>query len=735
MAVYEIETADGAVYEVETRDPSMGASSSWGEPEVAASKPSAFSSVGKFMLNPMGESANFIKDNAENYIGAASRFLPYGDEVLGYANAGIDALGDETFDEALPKRLEQIRGYQKTLDREQPAASALASGMGALAMPVGSLVKGAKTLTGLAGRAAAEGGLYGFGYGFGESEGGLENRLNRGVNEGLKGSVFAPVAALGLRGAGKVAEKLPGTLEKMGVRQEAQAYGASYKNISDAIERMPEITDPDNYELPIATAIESFKKAGGGKSGMAGESLLADLSKQREFYGGQVEGLINEAQKAQNFKIIPKFKYVQSYLSKVGATQKDEARAIAEEMVGKIAKATKSGKLKAFQDEKIALGKSIKDRAWGQDELGNIKTDIAKRLYGDLRRTVEEGVELFTGKDRKVLAGLNRELGYRENLEPLFKQVLKTDEARTPIKSIFNLLSTTGGLGQSLIAATAGGAAGAPLGPLGMGLGAAAGLYSKTPSGQRDAATLLRKGADKLGFLPDMASGIRNFEFPRVFGSMQRDSSLPMEEEIPIEEESYFSPSIEITEPIREEEILPLKKKVEDDMKLTPQPDTDVSPQPNRKYKVDSALKNVLFKHESNNNPKAESQENEYMKAKKTGTAKGLGQLLDDTGKELFGRYKDILPASASPEKYDPFNETQNEILATNYLEELLDKYDGDLELALTAYHSGMGTVDKLLRKTKGSTLSDILPHLGKVGKSYARSIIENYKKQLSVNI
>lgn len=174
---------------------------------------------------------------------------------------------------------------------------------------------------------------------------------------------------------------------------------------------------------------------------------------------------------------------------------------------------------------------------------------------------------------------------------------------------------------------------------------------------------------------------------------------------------------------------------VEDDMKLTPQPDTDVSPQPNRKYKVDSALKNVLFKHESNNNPKAESQENEYMKAKKTGTAKGLGQLLDDTGKELFGRYKDILPASASPEKYDPFNETQNEILATNYLEELLDKYDGDLELALTAYHSGMGTVDKLLRKTKGSTLSDILPHLGKVGKSYARSIIENYKKQLSVNI
>lgn len=172
------------------------------------------------------------------------------------------------------------------------------------------------------------------------------------------------------------------------------------------------------------------------------------------------------------------------------------------------------------------------------------------------------------------------------------------------------------------------------------------------------------------------------------------------------------------------------------DMKLQPlYPDTDVSPQPNRKYKVDSALKSALFKNESANNPKAESQENEYMKAKKTGTAKGLGQLLDSTGKELFGRYKSMLPEEANPEEYDPYNPVQNEILATNYLEELLDRYDGDLELALTAYHSGMGTVDNLLRKTKGTSLSDILPHLGKVGKKYARNIIEDYKKELSIDI
>jgi len=64
-----------------------------------------------------------------------------------------------------------------------------------------------------------------------------------------------------------------------------------------------------------------------------------------------------------------------------------------------------------------------------------------------------------------------------------------------------------------------------------------------------------------------------------------------------------------------------------------------------------------------------------------------------------------------------------------SYLKELLVKYDGDLELALTAYHSGMGTVDKLLKKTDGESLSDILPHLGPFGQKYASQVLSRYNK------
>lgn len=134
-----------------------------------------------------------------------------------------------------------------------------------------------------------------------------------------------------------------------------------------------------------------------------------------------------------------------------------------------------------------------------------------------------------------------------------------------------------------------------------------------------------------------------------------------------------------------------------------------------------------LIKQESAGNKNAVSTENEYMKAKGTGTAKGVGQLLDATGKEMFTKYKKELGKDASPEKYDPFNEKQNALLSEKYLTELYNKYD-DIELALTAYHSGMGTVDKLLRANNATTLAGIIDDLGPVGQKYAKQVLGRIK-------
>lgn len=727
MAVYEIKTANGSVYEVETREASS---------EVAQGFANSAMNASKWLQNPIGQIGELAKENAPKLVGAASRFIPFGDEVLARGSALADVAlkdtyfdnteNDADYDTALNARSNQVRGYQKQFDTENPGTSALTSIGGALAMPLGSWTQGAKTLKGALLRSIPEGFGYGVTYGFGEGEGTLENRLEKGLEQGTIGAVMSPFATAGIRGASSLLQKAPKALETAGQRQELQAFGATQKNISDAVDRMPDIVDPSDFQNPLTQAVESFKAKGGGKSGMEGQNLLADLNIQREAYRGQVDDLLNEASEAQNFKIVPKFKFVQDYLKKVGSQQKDEAIKIAEEMVGKTLKATKSGKIKAFQNEKVDLGRMIKDRAWGEDGMANIRTDIAKRLYGDLRRTVEESFELFTGKNKKTLTNLNKELGYRENLEPLFKNILKSGEARSPIKSAFNILKTSGGLGQTLIAGAAGGA----LGPVGMGVGAMGGLYAQTPSGQRDVANLFRRGATALKDAPAFGNALKQIPVERFFGALDREELPPevlVEDYGQYQNAPEFSPTIEDIQPTS----LPAQEPI-DDMKLTPLQDVDVS---DSRYRVDPALKKAVVWQESSGNAKAESKENEYMKANKTGTAKGLMQLLDGTGKQMFEKYKSRLPEEASPEKYDPYNATQNEILGTKYLEEMLDMFDGDLELALTAYHSGPGTVQKLLKRTKGTKLDDILPHLGKDGKAYARRIIERYKKNMAVEV
>lgn len=98
-----------------------------------------------------------------------------------------------------------------------------------------------------------------------------------------------------------------------------------------------------------------------------------------------------------------------------------------------------------------------------------------------------------------------------------------------------------------------------------------------------------------------------------------------------------------------------------------------------------SNVLSALFETESSNNPKAVGPKTKY------GTAKGLGQLLDSTGKEWARKlgYK----------TYDPFDEKQNRAISEAYLSHLLDQSEGSEVEALARYNFGMGNVDKLKKK------------------------------------
>lgn len=72
----------------------------------------------------------------------------------------------------------------------------------------------------------------------------------------------------------------------------------------------------------------------------------------------------------------------------------------------------------------------------------------------------------------------------------------------------------------------------------------------------------------------------------------------------------------------------------------------------------------------------------------KYGVAKGSYQVLDTTGQEYHRKL-------GIDEPYDPYNEEQQREIVRAILGDYMRMFDGDIELALTAYHTGPGNVRK----------------------------------------
>lgn len=135
-----------------------------------------------------------------------------------------------------------------------------------------------------------------------------------------------------------------------------------------------------------------------------------------------------------------------------------------------------------------------------------------------------------------------------------------------------------------------------------------------------------------------------------------------------------------------------------------------------QEYNVDENLVYALIKAESNFNSNAKSSKD----------AIGLMQLMESTAQDVCKKTDLQISSDELSEKL--LEPDININIGTKYLSILIQKY-GNIEIAITAYNAGIGTVDNWIEKgiinADGSNVENI-PY--KETNNYVRKILRDYK-------
>lgn len=459
----------------------------------------------------------------------------------------------------------------------------------------------------------------------------------------------------------------------IGARQSDYAKTANDLNMIEAADELPQSLTKVAINDLIDTGVI-------GKSREPAQ-MLKNLRGEESKLQTQIGSIIKGYEEAGGAPVKPMFANAMKMLEE-GSIPGDKVDSFLERL-GKIDSsiAANGNKLSYIQKQKIALG-----QLW--DPADSTANAFNRALYKDLQTTIEGAVP--------EIGAVNKQLQKVKVVKPILQRGIAAEETATGMDKAIQAIKTTGGFGSAI---TAGGLAGGPLGAL-AGLGtAAAGRYLMGPSGQALRASAYKAAAP-------LAEKLAKTVIPTAI-----KSALVASNNIKSKDNRSIDRAMSEAE-----------KKMDEKAKAEAPKLLAASRIPTKKIEQVAAdfepLVKAVIAQESGGNPNARSEVG----------AQGLMQLMPATGRELFKK-------AGLEGEYNPNDPEQNVMLGSMYLKQLLEQFDGDIELALTAYHSGPGRVRALLKRTGGNSFADIRDLLGPVGKKYAPSVISRMRKAKTIQI
>lgn len=520
-------------------------------------------------------------------------------------------------------------------------------------------------------------------------------------------SWVAPIVG-GVAGAGAVgaANKVANTVKSAGQAFERSSIGAAAKDYVKSQKIAGLFTDEEAGEVgtQLSKAIENIAERDGLGLNRSPEALALRIRGQLSQTGeeiGNTLALADEVGVSPKVNFFDEGSAVKDLIDKAKAT-KGQIKSAFNEFLDNFTHPENGwdGSISSLNNWKT----DIADMAYSGSASGNLAPAVSRKLNraiaSDIRKAVNSAVvDSGVAKADDWAALMAKNADY-QTVAPIVAESAARGLGSTWDKAARALLRTSGGtlttptlIGGALTAGAAGPVAG---------LTAGAGLAALgTPTGQGITGNVLKAlgniggRATEGGMVQSAISGL----ISSLYGNdAESQVETPTTGESPVPNDNM--------------DVSTLLQSIYGDTDVTPK---NLSPKKQEIADlIDSqAINSPLFKRvvqaESSFNPNATGPTTKY------GTAKGLAQLLDSTGKEWHKK----LGLSG---EYDPYNPEQAIKIGSAYLNWLNEQFDGDERLALAGYNYGIGNVKKLISKY-GNSFADIAPYLPQETANYVNKI------------